>query len=94
LVGLYLNPVAVALLAVVKVFAAGFQLYRQAMALIVFPVFARLHAENRKEDIKAFYEKGIYYSNIVLVSMVVGLILLSGFLFDVVLKKYQPGRKS
>ncbi|MFQ5631510.1 MAG: polysaccharide biosynthesis C-terminal domain-containing protein, partial [bacterium] len=45
----------------------------------------------RMDDLKAFYEKGIYYSNVFLLTMVAGLILLSGFLFDVVLQKYHEG---
>lgn len=90
-IGLYLNPAAVGLLAAVKVWAHGFQIYRQAMGLIVFPALSRLFAERRMDDFKAFYEKGIYYSSIMLLTMVAGLVLFANFLFEVILQKYPEG---
>lgn len=90
-VGLYLDLQKVALLGAVKIFAAGYQLYRQAMGLIAFPVFARLSALDRRRDMVDFYEKGIYYSNLALYVMTLGLILLAGLLFDTVLQKYPDG---
>lgn len=91
IVGMYLDPGAVGLLAAVKVWLHGFQLYRQSMALLVFPAFARLHAERRTEDLRAFYEKGIYYSHLLLFAMVLGLVLFAGIIFDVILQKYPEG---
>jgi O-antigen/teichoic acid export membrane protein len=90
-IGLYLNPAAVGLLAAVKVWAHGFQIYRQAMGLIVFPALSRLFAEQRKDDFRAFYEKGVYYSSIVLFAMVAGLVVFSDFLFETILQKYPEG---
>lgn len=91
ILGIYLNPAAVGLLGAVKVCGHGFQLYKQAMGLVAFPAFSRLNAEKRMADFRAFYEKGIYYSNVVLLTMMVGLIALAGVIFELVLQKYQQG---
>lgn len=90
-VGLFLNMEAVGLLATVKIGRHGFELYRQAMTLVAFPAFSRLDAENRPSDLKALYEKGIYYSTILLLAMVLVLLLGADLLFDVILKKYSDG---
>ncbi len=87
-----LGPQAVALIGAVKIFLRPFDLYRQAIALIAFPAFARLHSEGRKQDIRSLYEKGIFLSYLGLVPMVLILLIGANLFFEVILAgKYPAG---
>lgn len=90
----YLDPAAVALYNAARNFLRVFDFYRQGLALIAFPAFARLHAERREHDLRALYEKGVLFSNLLLVPLVLLLILGADFLFEVVLaNRYPEGPK-
>lgn len=91
LVSAILNPRAVALLGAVKSFLRVFDLFRQAVNLVAFPAFARLHSEKRWSDLKATYEKGIVISTFALLAIAVGLIVLADFFFIVILDNRYPG---
>jgi len=86
----YLDPAAVALFNAARNFLRVFDFYRQGLSLIAFPAFSRLHAERREQDLRALYEKGIFFSNLVLVPVVLALILSADFLFEVLLANRYP----
>ena len=81
----------VALLQAVKTCAHAFQMYRQIVALIVFPVLSRLQSQQRMQDFCAFYEKSLYYSNTSLLLLMFVLSALSGFIFTTLLPQYPAG---
>ena len=83
---------AVALIGAVKLFLRPFDLYRQAVALLAFPAFSRLHAESRNKDIRSLYEKGIFLSHLALIPGILLLALAADFIFDTILAgKYPAG---
>lgn len=86
----YLDPAAVALFNAARNFLRVFDFYRQGLSLIAFPAFARLHAERRTQDLRGLYEKGIFFSNLLLIPVVLALILGADFLFEVLLANRYP----
>ncbi len=66
LIGLFLNPVAVAVYAVAKILWRFFSIFRQIVALLVLPGISRLHADNRIADIGTVYEKTLAFSYLLL----------------------------
>ncbi|MEK7727427.1 MAG: polysaccharide biosynthesis C-terminal domain-containing protein, partial [candidate division KSB1 bacterium] len=94
IIAAYLDPAAVALFNAARNFLRVFDFYRQGLALIAFPAFARLHSERRQQDLRALYEKGIFFSNLLLVPVVLALMLGADFLFEVLLAgRYPEGPK-
>jgi O-antigen/teichoic acid export membrane protein len=90
IIAAYLDPGAVALFNAARNFLRVFDFYRQGLALIAFPAFARLHAERREHDLRALYEKGVFFSNLLLVPVVLAFLLGADFLFDVLLARRYP----
>ncbi|MDQ7054732.1 MAG: oligosaccharide flippase family protein [candidate division KSB1 bacterium] len=82
---------ALALFGTVKLFLRLYDIFKQAVTLVAFPAFARLHAERRQHDIKNLYEKGVFYANIILFAMMIFLILAADFFYDVILAGKYPG---
>ncbi|KAA3610685.1 MAG: hypothetical protein DWQ05_21960 [Calditrichaeota bacterium] len=91
IIGLTLNPYSVAVFSAVKLWAHGFQMYRQAVNTIIFPAFSRLHNSGRWKELRPLFEKGVFYSLILLILMSGFLIAAADFLFTVILQKYQQG---
>jgi len=90
IIAAYLDPAAVALFNAARNFLRVFDFYRQGLALIAFPAFARLHTERREQDLRALYEKGIFFSNLLLLPIVLALILGADFFFEVLLANRYP----
>jgi len=90
IIAAYLDPAAVALFNAARNFLRVFDFYRQGLSLIAFPAFTRLHAERRAQDLRALYEKGILFSNFLLVPAVLVLILGADFFFKVLLADRYP----
>ncbi len=90
IIAMYLDPAAVALFNAARNFLRVFDFYRQGLSLIAFPAFARLHTERREQDLLGLYEKGIFFSNLLLVPIVLALILGADFLFEVLLANRYP----
>ena len=83
---------AVATLDAVKNFLRVYELYKQSIALIGFPAFSRLHGEGRFIDLRSLYEKGVFFSYILLLPAILFYWLSADFLFDFILKgKYPEG---
>ncbi len=82
---------ALALFGTVKLFLRLYDIFKQAVTLVAFPAFARLHAEQRQDDIKSLYEKGIFYANVILAAIMIFLIVAADFFYDVILAGKYPG---
>jgi len=88
LISAFVGPAEVAVYYSAKVFLRIYDMYRQAVNLLALPVFARLKAESRLHDIRAVYEKGVFFSNVVLFAVM--LVLLVGA--DLLYKFFYQGR--
>lgn len=82
LIAAFVGPADVAVYYSAKVFLRIFDMYRQAVGLLALPLFARLKAESRQRDICSVYEKGIFFSQAVLLGVLVILFFGADFLYD------------
>ncbi|RMD93363.1 MAG: hypothetical protein D6813_04200 [Calditrichaeota bacterium] len=86
------GPVEVAIYQSAKLFVRIIEMYRQVVGLLAMPTFSRLQSENRQQDIKAVYEKGILFSHILLVPLAILLIILAKPLYQLIYAgKYLDG---
>jgi O-antigen/teichoic acid export membrane protein len=77
LIGLFLNPVAVAVYTVAKILWRFFSIFRQVVALLVLPGVSRLFAKKRTADISSVYEKTIAFSYLLLVPFGIAMVVLA-----------------
>lgn len=92
IISAFAGPVEVAIFNSAKLFMRLVETYRQVVNMLALPAFSRLHAEKRKKDIVAVYEKGILFSHVLLLGLAAGLILFAAPLFEFVYGgKYREG---
>jgi len=84
LIGMFLNPAAVATYTVAKIIWRAFAIYIQVVEMLVMPGVSRLHSENRTNDIGIVYEKTIAFSYLLMIPFGMVLILLSHPIISVV----------
>lgn len=82
LISAFVGPANVAVYYSAKVFLRVFDMYRQAVGLLALPVFARLQAESRRRDICIAYEKGVFFSQVVLFGVMVILFVGAPAFYD------------
>jgi len=78
----FVGPAEVAVYYSAKIFLRIYDMYRQAVNLLALPVFARLKAEARLRDIRIVYEKGVFFSQVTLLTVMAVLIFGAHFLYD------------
>jgi O-antigen/teichoic acid export membrane protein len=84
LIGIFLNPVAVATYTVAKIIWRAFTIYVQVVELLVMPGVSRLHSENRTNDIGITYEKTMVFSYLLLIPCGIALIILAHPIISIV----------
>jgi len=77
IIGLFLNPVAVAVYNVAKMLWRFFSIYNQVVALLVLPGISRLYAQNRRSEIASVYEKTLSFSYILMIPFGIVIIALA-----------------
>jgi len=77
IIGLFLNPVSVAVYNVAKILWRFFSIYNQVVALLVLPGISRLFAQNRMREIASIYEKTLSFSYVLMIPFGIAIIALA-----------------
>jgi len=83
IISAFSGPPEVAVYYSAKIFLRVYDMYRQAVNLLALPVFARLKAESRLQDIRIVYEKGVFFSHVALLVVMLALLLGADLLYQV-----------
>jgi O-antigen/teichoic acid export membrane protein len=77
LIGMFLNPAAVATYTVAKIIWRSFSVYVQVVEMLVMPGVSRLHSENRTNDIAMVYEKTVAFSYLLIIPLGIAMLALA-----------------
>jgi len=66
LISAFVGPAEVGVYYSAKVFLRLFDMYRQAVGMLALPLFSRLKAESRTQDICTVFEKAIFFTQVAL----------------------------
>jgi len=84
LIGMFLNPAAVATYTVAKIIWRAYTIYIQVVEMLIMPGISRLHSENRTNDMGIVYEKTIAFSYLLMIPFGILLIVLAHPIISVV----------
>jgi O-antigen/teichoic acid export membrane protein len=91
IISAFVGPAEVAVYYSAKVFLRVYDMYRQVVNLLALPVFARLKAEGRLQDIRIVYEKGVFFSQVALLAVMAVLIFGANIFYDVFYQERYAG---
>ncbi len=83
MIGYFYDPFQVALYNAAKIFFKIYNVFSQAISMLVFPLVSKLHAEGKQDEIKALFEKMVCFYYIILIPFNLVLLVLSKEIFEI-----------
>ncbi len=83
MIGYFYGPIPVASYNAAKFFFKIYNVFSQAISMLVFPLSSRLHAEHRMDEIKALFEKMVCFYYIILIPFNLVMLVLSKEIFEI-----------
>ena len=83
MIGYFYDPFQVALYNAAKIFFKIYNVFAQAIGMLVFPLVSKLHAEGKANEIKALFEKMVCFYYIILIPFNLALLIFSKEIFEI-----------